>query len=68
MAVLAFPELVVPADRLEGAHMGVDPVRQRLRPDRLGEGEARRAQYRDEDLRMRISPVSRSMTRATSSS
>ena len=27
------------ADRLEGAHVGVDPVRQRLRPARLGEGE-----------------------------
>src|SRR6202041_2688363 len=39
------------ADRLEGAHVGVDPVGQRLRPGRLGEGEARRAQYRDKDLR-----------------
>ena len=39
------------ADRLEGAHVGVDPVRERLRPGRLGEGEARRPQHRDEDLR-----------------
>jgi hypothetical protein len=40
-----------PADRLEGAHVGVDPIGQRLRPTRLGEGEARRPQHRDEDLR-----------------
>ena len=39
------------ADRLEGAHVGVDPVGQRLRPGRLGEGEARRPQHGDEDLR-----------------
>jgi hypothetical protein len=39
------------ADRLEGAHMGVNPVGQRLRPGRLGEGEARGAQHGDEDLR-----------------
>ena len=39
------------ADRLEGAHMGVDPVGQRLRPGRLGEGEARCPQHGDEDLR-----------------
>ena len=31
--------------------MGVDPVGQRLRPGCLGEGEARRSQHRDEDLR-----------------
>ena len=31
--------------------MGVDPVGQRLRPGRLGKGEARRSQHRDEDLR-----------------
>jgi outer membrane autotransporter protein len=29
------------ADRLKSAHVGVDPVGQRLRPARLGEGEAR---------------------------
>jgi hypothetical protein len=39
------------ADRLEGADVGGDPVRQRLRPGRLGEGEARRTQHGDEDLR-----------------
>jgi len=31
--------------------MGVDPVGERLRPARLGEGEARRAQNGDENLR-----------------
>jgi hypothetical protein len=31
--------------------MGVDPVGQRLRPNRLGEGEARCPQHGDEDLR-----------------
>ena len=31
--------------------MGVDPVGKRLRPGRLGEGEARGAQHGDEDLR-----------------
>ena len=40
-----------PADRLEGPHVGVDPVGQRLRPGRLGEGEARGPQHGDEDLR-----------------
>ena len=39
------------ADRLEGADVGVDPVGQRLRPARLGEGEARGPQHRNEDLR-----------------
>ena len=51
LGVVRHDEFGNAADRLEGAHVGVDPVGQRLRPCRLGEGEARRAQYRDEDLR-----------------
>ena len=51
LGVVRHDELGNAADRLEGAHVSVDPVGQRLRPVRLGEGEARRAQYRDEDLR-----------------
>ncbi len=39
------------ADRLERAHMGVDPVGERLRPARVREGEARGAEHGDEDLR-----------------
>ena len=51
LRVVRHDEFGYAADRLEGAHVGVDPVGQRLRPGRLGEGEARRAQHRDEDLR-----------------
>ncbi len=40
------------ADRLQRAHMGVDPIGKRLRPTRMREGEARRAQHGDEDLRL----------------
>ena len=40
------------ADRLEGMDMGVDPVGQRLRPARMRESEARRAEHGDEDLRL----------------
>ena len=39
------------ADRLQGPHMGVDPVGQRLCPARMRKSEARRAEHRDEDLR-----------------
>jgi hypothetical protein len=39
------------ADRLEGMHMGVDPVGERLRPTGAREREARRAEHGDEDLR-----------------
>ena len=53
------------ADHLEGADMGADPVGQRLRPARLGKGEVRRAEHGDEDLRRRVSPVSRSMITGT---
>src|SRR5271157_423427 len=49
--VVRHDEFGNPADRLEGARMGVDPVGERLRPGRLGEGEARGAQHGDEDLR-----------------
>jgi hypothetical protein len=38
------------ADRLEGMHMGVDPIGERLRPTRARESEARRAEHGDEDL------------------
>jgi len=47
--------------------MGVDPVGQRLRPGRLGEGEARRPSAATKICAMRISPVSRSMTTGTPS-
>jgi hypothetical protein len=49
--VVGHNEFGNPADRLEGAHVGVDPVRQRLRPGRPGEGETGGAQHGDEDLR-----------------
>ena len=49
--VVRHDELGNAADRLEGADVGGDPVRQRLRPGRLGEGEARRPENGDEDLR-----------------
>ena len=51
LGVVRHDELGNAADRLEGAHVGVDPVGERLRPGRLGEGEARGAQHGDEDLR-----------------
>ena len=51
LGVVRHDELRNAADRLKGAHMGVDPVGERLRPTRLGEGEARRAQNGDENLR-----------------
>ena len=51
LGVVGHDEFGNAADRLEGAHMGVDPVGQRLRPGRLGEGEARGAQHGDENLR-----------------
>ena len=41
LGVVGHNEFGHAADRLEGAHMGVNPVGQRLRPGRLGEGEAR---------------------------
>ena len=41
LGVVGHDEFGHAADRLEGAHMGVNPVGQRLRPGRLGEGEAR---------------------------
>ena len=51
LGVVRHDEFGDAADRLEGANVGVDPVRQRLRPARLGEGEARRPQNGDENLR-----------------
>ena len=51
LGVVGHDEFGNPADRLEGAHVGVDPVGQRLRPGRFGEGEARGPQHGDEDLR-----------------
>jgi len=39
------------APKLEHAHVGANPVRQRLRPGRLGIGQAGRPKYGDEDLR-----------------
>ena len=43
LGVVRHDEFGNAADRLEGAHVGVDPVGQRLRPARLGEGEAQGA-------------------------
>ena len=40
LRIVRHDEFRYAADRLEGADMGVDPVGQRLRPGRLGEGEA----------------------------
>ena len=40
------------ADGLKGAHMGVDPVGQCLRPARVRKREARRAEHGDKDLRV----------------
>ncbi len=44
-------QLGAPAVELEGAHVRRRPVRQGLRPRRLGEGVARRPEDRHEDLR-----------------
>ena len=51
LRIVRHDEFRYAADRLEGADMGVDPVGQRLRPGRLGEGEARCAEHGHEDLR-----------------
>ena len=51
LRVVRHDELGNAADRLEGADVSGDPVRERLRPGRLGESEARRTQHGDEDLR-----------------
>ena len=40
------------AEKAEHAHMRADPVRQRLRPGRLGVGEVRGAEHADENLRL----------------
>src|SRR6185369_17566824 len=40
------------ADRLESMDMGVDPVRERLRPTRMRKSEARCAEYGDKDLHL----------------
>ena len=40
------------AEETEHAHMGAGPVRQRLRPGRLGIGEVRGAEHADENLRL----------------
>ena len=40
------------ADCLHGAHVGVDPVGECLRPARASESEARRAKHGDEDLHL----------------
>ncbi len=52
LGVVRHDQLGHAADRFERAHMGVDPVGQRLRPARVREGEARRAQHGDENLRL----------------
>ena len=51
LGVVRHQQLRHAADRLEGAGMGADPVAEPLRPGRLGVGEVRGAQDRDEDLR-----------------
>jgi hypothetical protein len=40
------------AEKAEHAHMGADPIRQLLRPGRLGIGEVRGAEHADEYLRL----------------
>ena len=40
------------AEKAEHAHVGAGPVRQRLRPGRLGIGEVRGAEHADENLRL----------------
>ena len=40
------------AEKAEHAHVGASPVRQCLRPGRLGIGEVRGAEHADEDLRL----------------
>jgi hypothetical protein len=40
------------SDRLDSADMGVDPIRERLRPACVGKSAARRAENGDEDLRL----------------
>ena len=45
-------ELATSPIELERAHVRGDPVRQRLRPRRLGIGVVRRPEHRDEDLRL----------------
>ena len=41
-----------PPKKSEHAHVGAGPVRQRLRPGRLGIGEVRGAEHADENLRL----------------
>ena len=41
-----------PAEEFEGAHVRADPIRQGLRPGRLGEGITRGPEHGDEDLRL----------------
>ena len=40
------------AEEVERVDVRTDPVRQRLAPARLGVGVARRAEYRDEEVRL----------------
>jgi len=52
LGIVRYQQMRNTADRLQGADMGVDPVGERLRPARMREREARRAQHGDEDLRV----------------
>ena len=51
LGVVGHQQLRHPADRLESAGMGADPIPERLGPARLGVGEVGGAQDGDKDLR-----------------
>ena len=52
LQVVRHDEARHPAEEAEHADMGADPVGQCLAPRRLGIGQARGAEYGDEDLRL----------------
>ena len=62
LGIVGHDQLRHAADRLESPRVGADPVRQPLRPGRLGIGEVGRAEHGDEDPGLPVSPVSRSIT------
>ena len=51
LGIVRHEQLRDAVDRRERTHVGVDPVRKRLRPACVREGEARGAEHGDEDLR-----------------
>ena len=69
LGIVRHEQLRDAVDRRERTHVGVDPVRKRLRPACVREGEARGAEpsTATKICAMRISPVSRSTTTGTPS-